>query len=42
MPRYERVRTVGTDPSFIAALAALVGEADAEAERIAAIASSGR
>jgi ferrochelatase len=42
VPGYERVPTVGTDPNFIAALAALVGEPDAEAERIAAIAESGR
>jgi ferrochelatase len=39
---YERVPTVGTDENFIAALAILVGEPEAEAERIAAIAESSR
>jgi ferrochelatase len=33
---YERVPTVSTDPNFIAALAELVGDADQEAERLAA------
>jgi len=37
VPGYERVPTVGTNPKFIAALAELVGNADAEAERIAAL-----
>lgn len=42
VPGYERVPTVGTDPKFIAALAALVGEHDAETSRIAAIADGAR
>jgi ferrochelatase len=42
VPGYQRVPTAGTDPKFIAALAGLVGDPDAEAGRIAAIADSGR
>ena len=42
VPSYERAPTVGTDPNFISALAALVGEPDAEGERIAAIADGAR
>ena len=42
VPGYERAPTVGTHPEFIAALATLVGKADAEAERLAAIAENSR